>query len=157
MAVVDDTTHGAAESRSASLARVAAKRRRNHQRPAEDEQQALERAGRLTAASRRTWVTPPKAVVQATPSLPADIDLFLQRRSADGSWGDDIASGISGELDRRDYDHDTSGPRDVSHRGAQLGRSGWQPGGAEHDVLQLGRGTRHVASVNLLSPRRAPK
>jgi hypothetical protein len=61
MAVADDTTRGAAESRSASLARVAAKRRRNHQRPAEDEQQALERAGRLTAASRRTWVTPPSA------------------------------------------------------------------------------------------------
>jgi predicted acyl esterase len=39
-----------------------------------------------------------KAVVHATPSLPADIDLFLQRRSADGSWGDDIGSGVTGEL-----------------------------------------------------------
>jgi hypothetical protein len=39
-----------------------------------------------------------KAVVEATPTLPADIDLFLQRQAADGSWGDDIASGVSGEL-----------------------------------------------------------
>jgi predicted acyl esterase len=39
-----------------------------------------------------------KAVVQATPSLPADLDLYLQRRTADGSWGGDIASGASGEL-----------------------------------------------------------
>jgi uncharacterized protein len=39
-----------------------------------------------------------KAVVQATPALPADIDLYLQRRNADGSWSGDIASGASGEL-----------------------------------------------------------
>jgi hypothetical protein len=39
-----------------------------------------------------------KAVVQATPSLPADLDLYLQRRASDGSWGGDIASGASGEL-----------------------------------------------------------
>jgi predicted acyl esterase len=39
-----------------------------------------------------------RAVVQATPTLPADIDLFLQRRSADGSWSADIASGVTGEL-----------------------------------------------------------
>jgi uncharacterized protein len=39
-----------------------------------------------------------KAVVQATPSLPADLDLYFQRRAADGSWGGDIASGASGEL-----------------------------------------------------------
>jgi uncharacterized protein len=39
-----------------------------------------------------------KAVVKATPSLPADIDLYLQRRNADGSWSGDIASGASGEL-----------------------------------------------------------
>lgn len=38
-----------------------------------------------------------KAVVQATPTLPADLDLYLQRQAADGSWGDDIASGASGE------------------------------------------------------------
>jgi hypothetical protein len=102
MAVADDTTRGAAESRSASLARVAAKRRRSHRRPPRVSSRRSSGLAALTAASRRTWVTPPKAVVQATPSLPADIDLFLQRRSADGSWGDDIASGVSGELDRRD-------------------------------------------------------
>jgi uncharacterized protein len=39
-----------------------------------------------------------KAVVQATTTLPADIDLYLQRQAADGSWGSDIASGASGEL-----------------------------------------------------------
>jgi uncharacterized protein len=39
-----------------------------------------------------------KAVVKATPSLPADIDLYLQRRNADGTWSGDIASGASGEL-----------------------------------------------------------
>jgi len=39
-----------------------------------------------------------KAVVQATPTLPADLDLYLQRQAADGSWGGDIASGASGEL-----------------------------------------------------------
>jgi hypothetical protein len=36
--------------------------------------------------------------VQATPTLPADLDLFLQRRSADGSWSADMASGVTGEL-----------------------------------------------------------
>ena len=41
-----------------------------------------------------------KAVVTATPSLPADIDLYLQRRNTDGSWSGDIASGASGELTR---------------------------------------------------------
>jgi predicted acyl esterase len=39
-----------------------------------------------------------KAVVEATPSQPADIDLYLQRRNADGTWSGDIASGASGEL-----------------------------------------------------------
>jgi hypothetical protein len=39
-----------------------------------------------------------KAVVQATPTLPADLDLYLQRQAADGSWGGDIASGAAGEL-----------------------------------------------------------
>jgi hypothetical protein len=41
-----------------------------------------------------------KAVVEATPSLPADLDLYLQRRAADGSWSGDIASGASGDLAR---------------------------------------------------------
>ena len=39
-----------------------------------------------------------RAVVQATPSLPADIDLYLQRRRADGSWSGDLASGGTGAL-----------------------------------------------------------
>ena len=39
-----------------------------------------------------------KAVVKATPSLPADLDLYLQRRQADGTWSGDIASGAAGEL-----------------------------------------------------------
>ena len=39
-----------------------------------------------------------KAVVEATPAMPADIDLYMQRQAADGSWGADIASGASGEL-----------------------------------------------------------
>jgi len=39
-----------------------------------------------------------KAVVEATYGLPADIDLYLQRQRADGSWGGDIASGTSGAL-----------------------------------------------------------
>jgi predicted acyl esterase len=39
-----------------------------------------------------------KAVVKATPGLPADIDLYLQRRNADGTWSGDIASGASAEL-----------------------------------------------------------
>jgi predicted acyl esterase len=39
-----------------------------------------------------------KAVVEATPGLPADLDLYLQRRAADGSWSADIASGTSSEL-----------------------------------------------------------
>jgi hypothetical protein len=33
--------------------------------------------------------------VQATPSAPADIDLFLQRRNADGTWSRDLATGGS--------------------------------------------------------------
>jgi hypothetical protein len=36
--------------------------------------------------------------VSATPNLPADIDLYLQRQLADGSWTGDLASGTSGSL-----------------------------------------------------------
>ena len=35
----------------------------------------------------------------ATPMLPADIDLYLQRQQEDGTWSDDIASGASGSLE----------------------------------------------------------
>ena len=38
------------------------------------------------------------AVVKATPSTPADIDLYLQRRRADGTWSGDLASGGSSSL-----------------------------------------------------------
>jgi uncharacterized protein len=39
-----------------------------------------------------------KAVVAATPRSPADVDLFLQRKLADGSWSGDLASGGSPSL-----------------------------------------------------------
>ncbi len=39
-----------------------------------------------------------KAVVQATPASPADVDLYLQRKQADGTWGGDLASGAGSEL-----------------------------------------------------------
>jgi predicted acyl esterase len=38
------------------------------------------------------------AEVLATPSLPADIDLYLQKQNADGSWTGDVSSGASGSL-----------------------------------------------------------
>ena len=37
--------------------------------------------------------------VEATPGLPADVDLYLQRQLADGSWSGDLASGTSSALD----------------------------------------------------------
>jgi predicted acyl esterase len=37
-------------------------------------------------------------LVSAVPSMPADIDLFLQRQNADGSWSGDLSSGVSGSL-----------------------------------------------------------
>ena len=40
-----------------------------------------------------------QATVGAVPSLPADIDLYLQRRRDDGSWSGDIGSGGSSALD----------------------------------------------------------
>ncbi|HYI19406.1 MAG TPA: CocE/NonD family hydrolase C-terminal non-catalytic domain-containing protein, partial [Solirubrobacteraceae bacterium] len=39
-----------------------------------------------------------RAVVQATPSAPADVDLYLQRRQPDGSWSGDLASGGTSDL-----------------------------------------------------------
>jgi uncharacterized protein len=36
--------------------------------------------------------------VLATPSMPADIDLWLQKQNADGSWTGDLSSGASGSL-----------------------------------------------------------
>jgi hypothetical protein len=37
-------------------------------------------------------------LAQVTPTLPADIDLYLQRQLADGTWSGDLASGTSGSL-----------------------------------------------------------
>jgi hypothetical protein len=36
--------------------------------------------------------------VLATPALPADLDLYLQKQNADGSWTGDLSSGASGSL-----------------------------------------------------------
>ncbi len=38
-------------------------------------------------------------VVEATPSAPADVDLYLQRQTADGSWSGDLMNGTSSALD----------------------------------------------------------
>jgi hypothetical protein len=40
-----------------------------------------------------------RSVTTATPSMPADIDLYLQRRQSDGSWSGDLAAGESGAAD----------------------------------------------------------
>ena len=42
--------------------------------------------------------------VQATPSLPADVDLYFQRQLSDGSWSGDIGSGTSSALDGETLD-----------------------------------------------------
>ncbi|MGH3951816.1 MAG: CocE/NonD family hydrolase, partial [Pseudonocardiaceae bacterium] len=39
----------------------------------------------------------------AVPSMPADIDLYLQRQQADGSWSPDLASGASGSLTEEQF------------------------------------------------------
>lgn len=36
--------------------------------------------------------------VDATPSVPGDVDLYFQRKEADGTWSGDLASGTSGSL-----------------------------------------------------------
>ena len=40
----------------------------------------------------------------ATPNLPADTDLYLQRQLADGTWSDDLSSGTSGSLTEETLD-----------------------------------------------------
>jgi hypothetical protein len=37
-------------------------------------------------------------LVSAVPSMPADIDLYLQRQNADGTWSPDVAEGATGSL-----------------------------------------------------------
>jgi hypothetical protein len=39
-----------------------------------------------------------KAIIDATPTLPADLDLYLERQAADGTWAD-VASGAGSDLD----------------------------------------------------------
>lgn len=36
--------------------------------------------------------------VEATPGTPADVDMYLQRKLADGTWSDDVVAGTSGSL-----------------------------------------------------------
>lgn len=42
--------------------------------------------------------------VDATPATPADIDMYLQRKLADGTWSDDVVSGTSGSLSGEQLD-----------------------------------------------------
>ncbi|MGH3520208.1 MAG: CocE/NonD family hydrolase [Haloechinothrix sp.] len=42
-------------------------------------------------------------LVGAVPSMPADIDLYLQRQQADGNWSEDLASGTSGSLTEEQF------------------------------------------------------
>jgi hypothetical protein len=39
-----------------------------------------------------------RASVTATPNLPADVDLYLQRQTSDGSWSGDLGSGTTSSL-----------------------------------------------------------
>jgi hypothetical protein len=63
---------------------------------------AGQRQAGLTSAFFEFDVQPDKdnatTEVRATPSAPADIDLYLQKRNADGSWTGDLSSGASGSL-----------------------------------------------------------
>jgi hypothetical protein len=42
--------------------------------------------------------------VEATPSTPADVDLYLQRKLPDGTWTADIVAGTSGSLSGEQLD-----------------------------------------------------
>ena len=48
--------------------------------------------------------------VLATPAAPADIDLYLQRKQADGSWGADLVSGASGATDKEELQAESLQP-----------------------------------------------
>ncbi|MGH3441349.1 MAG: CocE/NonD family hydrolase [Nitriliruptorales bacterium] len=43
--------------------------------------------------------------IVAEPSLPADIDLYLQKQGEDGEWSDDLSSGASGSLETESLVH----------------------------------------------------
>ncbi len=63
---------------------------------------AGQRQAGLTSAFLEFDVEPDKdnatTEVHATPSAPADVDLYLQKRNADGMWTGDLSSGASGSL-----------------------------------------------------------
>ena len=42
-------------------------------------------------------------LASAVPSMQADIDLYLQRQQADGSWSSDLASGATGSLTEESF------------------------------------------------------
>jgi uncharacterized protein len=51
-----------------------------------------------------------KLLVSAVPSMPADIDLYLQRQNADGTWSADLSSGASGSLTEETMAYATPAP-----------------------------------------------
>jgi hypothetical protein len=63
---------------------------------------AGQRQAGLTSAFFEFDVEPDKdnatTEILATPAAPADIDLYLQKQNADGTWTGDIGSGASGSL-----------------------------------------------------------
>jgi uncharacterized protein len=63
---------------------------------------AGQRQAGLTSAFFEFDVEPNKdnatTEILATPAAPADIDLYLQKRNADGSWTGDVGAGASGSL-----------------------------------------------------------
>ena len=48
--------------------------------------------------------------VLAEPSTPADVDLYLQRRQADGTWSDDLATGGSSSMESETLEHGRLAP-----------------------------------------------
>ncbi|MGH3432040.1 MAG: hypothetical protein ACRDQB_04300, partial [Thermocrispum sp.] len=49
-------------------------------------------------------------LVGAVPSMPADVDLYLQRQQADGSWSADLASGASGSTSEEQFRYERPVP-----------------------------------------------
>jgi hypothetical protein len=45
-----------------------------------------------------------RAAVLATPNLPGDVDLYMQRQQPDGTWGPDVATGTTGSLTEETLD-----------------------------------------------------
>ncbi|MDP3968799.1 MAG: CocE/NonD family hydrolase [Nocardioides sp.] len=51
-----------------------------------------------------------KLLASAVPSMSADIDLYLQRQAADGTWSSDLASGATGSLTEEALTYATPAP-----------------------------------------------